>query len=88
MMKKTFCWLASILLFSNSIFAVDIVNKDKSSYRIQYDDAGTKHDEVLNPGKKLSSICGECTVRISGLGSFQAAGSDKIVIQNGEVKVE
>ncbi|AOP32902.1 hypothetical protein A0128_02885 [Leptospira tipperaryensis] len=83
-----FIFTISILLISNSIFPVDIVNKDKVSYRVIYDDAGTQHNEIINPGKKLSSICGECTVRISGLGSFQAAGSDKIVIQNGEVKVE
>ncbi|RHX85108.1 hypothetical protein [Leptospira stimsonii] len=80
----------SILLFtvSTAIYSVDIVNKDKVSYRISYDDAGTQHNEILNPGKKMNSICGECTVRISGLGSFRAAGSEKIIIQNGEVTVE
>ncbi|PJZ53826.1 hypothetical protein CH380_07365 [Leptospira adleri] len=76
------------LCMSNVLFAVDIVNKDKVSYRVIYDDAGTQHNEIINPGKKLSSVCGECTVRISGIGSFQAAGSDKVVIQNGEVTVE
>ncbi|XDD49597.1 hypothetical protein AB3N59_14510 [Leptospira sp. WS92.C1] len=80
--------LGVLLIASTSIFAVDIVNKDKKPYRIQYDDAGTKHEEIINPGKQLSSICGECSVYISGIGRFQAAGSDKIVIQNGAVTVE
>lgn len=79
-----------IILFcvSTAAISVDIVNKDSQSYRIRYNDAGTEHNEILNAGKKNSSICGECEVYIQGIGTVQAAGSDKIVIQNGKAKVE
>lgn len=87
MKTKLSIYLISIAT-SFSVFGVDIENKDKKSYQIEYDDAGTKHNGILNPGKKMSSICGECKVRIQGIGTLQAAGSDKIVIQNGAAKVE
>ncbi|MBW0432721.1 hypothetical protein [Leptospira yasudae] len=77
-----------LLIACDSLFAVDIENRDKSPYRIQYDDAGTKHNEIINPGKKMSSICGECSVLVIGVGSIQGAGSDKIIIKNGAVSIE
>ncbi|MBW0432719.1 hypothetical protein HGB47_03735 [Leptospira yasudae] len=86
LLKRMF--LIFLFVLCDSLFAVDIENRDKNPYRIQYDDAGTRHNEIINPGKKMSSICGECTVYISSIGSLQAAGSDKIIIKDGTAKVE
>ncbi|TGK31003.1 hypothetical protein EHQ12_15170 [Leptospira gomenensis] len=86
---KTKISIFLILFFvTTAAFSVDIVNKDSQSYRIIYNDAGTEHNEILNAGKKNSSICGECDVYIQGIGTVHAAGSEKIVIQNGKAKVE
>lgn len=81
--KRKLIPLMLLVITGNSLLAVDIENRDSIPYRITYNDAGTSHSgEILNPGQKLRSICGECDVHVHGLGTFHAAGSDKIIIEN------
>lgn len=68
--------------------AVSLQNKDSSSYDIKVKSSASTMSTSINGGVVKNSICSSCTIEVKGVGSVDASGSDKVVIENGKVTVK
>lgn len=83
-MKTTLLMTAAVVLATaNFASAASLQNKDNVSYDIRVTGSSTMSASI-DAGVIKNNICTDaCTIEVKGVGSIDAEGSDKIVIENG-----
>lgn len=76
------------ILLPASAHAVSLQNKDSSSYDIKVKSSSSTMTSSINGGVVKNSICSSCTIEVEGVGSVDASGSDKVVIEDGKLSVK
>ena len=76
------------LLIPTSAQAVSLQNKDSTSYDIKVKSSSSTMTSSINGGVVKNSICSSCTIEVEGVGSVDASGSDKVVIEDGKLSVK
>lgn len=87
-MKKTAVALICVCLMVSSAFAVDLVNKDDKAYDVKIHDGAATTSSAIAGNTTRVNICSDCEVEVAGAGKIAAAGSEKVVIQNGALAKE
>lgn len=80
--------LCAALLIPTSAHAVSLQNKDSSSYDIRVKSSSSTMTSSINGGVVKNNICSSCTIEVEGVGSVDASGSDKVVIEDGRLSVK
>ena len=88
--KSTFAPLAlalGILAISLAAHAVSLQNKDSEKYDIRVIGSSTM-STTINGGVVKNNVCSSsCTIEVKGVGSIDASGSDRVVIEDGGLSI-
>ena len=76
------------LLVSSAAHAVSLQNKDSVKYDIKVRSSSSTMSASIDGGVVKNNICSSCTIEVDGVGSVDASGSDKVVIQDGKLSVK
>ena len=84
--------VAALAMMSVSAFAIEVSNDDEQSHMLGMDmengQAGMAMIEMM-PGTMVEGICDNgCTLQLQGGNEIEVKGSEKIVIQEGELMVD
>lgn len=75
----------AVLFVSTHASAVSLQNKDNKSYNIRVTGSSTMSTSI-NGGVVKNNICSsQCTIEVDGVGSIDASGSDRVVIEDGRL---
>ena len=83
MFKKKIAISSFLLIASTSAHAVSLHNKDSRSYDIRIEGSSTVSTSIGSGTVKGNVCSGSCTISVSGVGTIDARGSDRVVIKNG-----
>jgi len=86
-MKRVLLIAVSLLVFVPFAGAVDVVNYDSSSYKIEVDD-GVIHKETIDANSTTYNVCQEGDIKIVGGDSVHASGDQKVIIEDGSLSVK
>jgi hypothetical protein len=76
------------LAFATPALAVDLVNKDSESYKVNLIDGASTTRSSIGSNTTQMSVCSSCTIEVEGVGSVDAPEGSTVVIQNGQIAVE
>ncbi len=81
---KSLAAFTAVALIATSAHAVSLQNKDSKSYDIRVKGSSTMSTSIQSSTVK-NNICSSCTIEVSGVGSIDASGSDRVVIKGGKL---
>jgi hypothetical protein len=87
-MKAAPAIMCLALLTPTAAHAVSLQNKDSSSYDIKVKSSSSTMTSSINGGVIKNNICSSCTIEVEGVGTVDASGSDKVVIDGGKLSVK
>jgi hypothetical protein len=82
-MDKFILAFVIILLGAGEAVAVDLINRDNRDYDVRVDSSFI----FVRSQSQKSDICGSCTISL-GNQSIRASGSDRVIIENGNLHKE
>ena len=80
--------LTSLILVSNSFaaFAADLVNKDNTGYEVEVTSSSGTMSTSINPLTVKTNVCSNtCEIKVKGVGTIKATGSETVSIENGRL---
>ena len=83
-----FAVLLSALTIATGAHAVSLQNKDSVKYDIKVRSSSSTMSASIDGGVVKNNICSSCTIEVDGVGSVDASGSDKVVIDGGKLSVK
>ncbi len=78
----------TLAFFSSCSQAVSLHNKDSQSYDIKVKGESSTMSTSISGGTVKGKICSSCEIIVEGVGSIEASGSDKVVIENGKLSIK
>ena len=86
MKQKLIYAVFALTVSAGAAHAASLQNKDSQSYDIRVTGSSTMSTSI-GGGVIKNGICSSsCKIEVKGVGTIEASGSDKIVIQNGKLK--